>query len=369
MYLDHNIPEPTNTAMISNGVLYDVNHLLGIEVFNTSAYSLEPNAPPAEIAYYLIKIASYIQALVYFERVVYIEDTKLLKSDFHLHDHLNKYTKQNPLQLLYNGGKPPFGLDLSDPDYSNLMELTESELVTKKGFQELAHSCKYYEHLKDPWGVSDFSSPFIAHYWASKQLPYDYCADPFESYVAAYDVFKMKKTSNLRKALDYIRTKRFSDFSDETVKAYDIKFVPVFLAALMESRNLHQMFQVVFQFRDEAKSIRKLMKNLDDVDAKPHQIKEIINEIEKYGRPLSRLEKKGKFFNVNFSCMFVGVSFPFLDFLRRKKTFLQKMYEAQFKHEELGDKLTEILKNSGYDVNGVDVLRCAYQFFDDVKSR
>lgn len=89
-----NKQQPT---LISNTILTDVNLLLGIDIFQdrcTEEYFLPVAPSPWEVAYLLIRLATYLEALVFFEKVSFIQNDVSLR---HIPDHLSPFVNKNPL--------------------------------------------------------------------------------------------------------------------------------------------------------------------------------------------------------------------------------------------------------------------------------
>ncbi len=361
------LPDPTGTALISNAVLYDVNLLLNINVFSVEPapeYLIPAKPSPWEVAYIFIRLATYMQALVFFDKVVYINEPHALKTP--LHDHLDSFTRDNPMQPLFGGRRPSVA---ADERYHELIRLVQHTFFRRKGFQELfrdSSACK---------DSMDFAAPFVAHYYYGTQLPFDYFANPFESSFVCYDVVKSNLAHSheddarnvaLHEAMSFVEESRDpgSRGNRDLSRPFSVAFPPVFVAALMEAHDLESMFQVVFQLRKEARKFRKAMRRLDDSGASATEIRAKLEELRETG--LGVIGQLLDYASVGPSLFFISFGIPLSKLLRRwKKTFLEKMSHTALRHRQVAGKIGEVLRNSGYEVDGDEVLAAATQFLDE----
>ena len=93
------------TALISAIILDDVNLLLGLVSENEHYHQISKTPSPWEVAHILLRMATYFEAIVFFEKVAYIRDEKTsppLRDHLSLHDHLSLFDSDNPLENIRN---------------------------------------------------------------------------------------------------------------------------------------------------------------------------------------------------------------------------------------------------------------------------
>ena len=131
-------------------------------------------------------MATYFEAIVFFEKVAYIRDEKTsppLRDHLSLHDHLSLFDSDNPLENIRN----EIALSPIDARFQVLCKFAEEQLFKLRGYRGLFRTSDGYRVYAEKEIWPDLSFPIVLTYWVSKTLDYTFYADPFESLIASFD--------------------------------------------------------------------------------------------------------------------------------------------------------------------------------------
>ena len=218
----------------------------------------------------------------------------------------------------------------------------------------------------DPQISKDFSAPLISSYWASDNLNYPFYENPIDSQVATYD----KDRANIE-AVMQARGIIEGDRKQST-GVYNVSLPAVLTAAILESSNIEDILRNVIRMRNEAQAFRNKMRQLD-VPISFLDMRDAISDLEQEGRLLGnayRVAKIGAEFASYFDQKFIIVS-GLLDAAelvnqqyshKNKKNFVKRLKRTTPTVKGFASKISEIFRNSGYQVNGNEVIMCINTF-------
>lgn len=247
-----------------------------------------------------------------------------------------------------------------------------------RGFQGLFRNTNAYRDYDDPQISREFSTFFCFNYWASNFLNHHYYATPFESLVTGYDAVKnnIYQTSQrqhadnlaLLFAKNIIEEQRREDINKamELGNAFDISLPAVLTVALLESSNFEDLLRNVIQIRREAKHFRKKMRKLDDSQATAGEIIDAVADLKQEAYGLRRFLN---YVQLGASYVVVSVGLPLSSLLPPKKNFVKRLSQSTPRAAGLSGKITEVFRNSGWKVDGRDVLECIRTFAEQVGVR
>lgn len=374
-------------VMISNSILWDMSSLLKENGFKDFDWITLPEKPsPWDVTFILIKMSNYVKSLVFFDHILYINKLSRLEIlnpySTTLYEHLNKFTDTNPIiEIVFDDDQclivpkevyKKYGWTSDDQE---LAKLYVNHLCNRKGFVNLSKESKFYYDLEDKDYLLEFASSSISEYCISQKLGIDYLSDAFESLLISYDVAKRNlersfpsESVNIAKrfAIGVIDEQATStmDKDMEFVNAFKITFPPVFILALMESKNFSEFFRVIFELRDYAKNFRKTMKRLDKKKATRMNVIEILKELDDDEHSFRKIVGMfSKYVSIGPGFFIFSLGMPASDLLpRNKRVYFDRLSKILYDPKLISEKIELIFKNSGHEVSGIEVLNCLNDF-------
>lgn len=372
--MDSNI----DTVLISSSVLPDVNLLLGIDIYDggaTEAFYLPKEPSPWEVAYILIRFATYAESIVFFEQVKFLWNQPLARP---IEDHLYLFTNEE--EILQPIADESILWRPVDERYESLCDFAEKTLFPLKGFQGLFRDTKAYRDVDTGFASSDFSSPLISPYWASSMLYYNFYASPIDSLLASYDSIRANVELTSRRAeseqlavlfaRNLIEKQRDSDVmsAKELGMAFDISLPAILTVAIRESSNLEDIMRNVIRMRKEARRFRKKMRKLDESQASAGEMQAAISDLEHESKMLGLVLDAAEFFGDISGYVIIKpiiyLSKTVSSLAPPKKNFVRRLKQSTPRVTGFADKISEIFRNSGYRVDGNEVLKCISMFVE-----
>ncbi|PZN85023.1 MAG: hypothetical protein DM484_01890 [Candidatus Methylumidiphilus alinenensis] len=356
----------TQATLISSGILDDVNLILGIDPYSGGAskeYFWPRNPSAWEVAYFLIRLATYVNSLVFFDKVEFIR----FPTPIPLQAHLNFFTNENILQPT----KEQYSINY-DESHETLVNFVKLNLYTLKGFQGLFRNTISYKDFDDEDRSDYYASQLIATYWASEKYGYRYLAHAFETPAILYGINqginvisqnKIDESISTKIAMNYINNKRKGILAEEMESAslFEISLPPILTLAILEAEDFRNLLEIVINIRKEAVSFRRKMYILDEAKAPLPQIKEAIAELENEGSILSKIISN---VSLGSHLSIISLKYPADKLLAPKKNFLTLLSQTIPRRSVIARKITKLFYKSDLTVDGNQVVCCLRTFFD-----